>query len=331
MAELDDRILRRVHTSAAPRPDADLQIQYQTAPTGKRSFFEVSALVRQLRTLVQRARPLRATDAALQNQASQTQNAAVFADRARVAGPKGDLDTLANDFAGFLGTLGSLLDDPVANRNAIVTGIDTYADQATALLERAARFGLPQSGWGFVYEFRRRVLADLMANVNALHTRWESKLTDFSNQINAYDALPTGTPAGERFAALQAAEALITATPEALPATPAALRGDLNTMQGTFTNKVAALATFLTTNFTGLADALAAIKTAPPIAQFDSTPWDITSFEDRAITFAQDLLSSLTGHKQAIEDRRTATQTQLDAHDAAATAPAQVQAVQAAS
>src|SRR5439155_2544827 len=85
MAELDDRILRFVHATANPRADVDLRVHYQTAPAGKPlSIFEISALARSLRTLVQQSRPLRATDTILSNDARPAADARVYADDGRI-------------------------------------------------------------------------------------------------------------------------------------------------------------------------------------------------------------------------------------------------------
>ena len=54
MTELDDRILGVVLAAGSPRADADLRIRYQSAPTGKLSIFEVSALIRRLRLAIER-------------------------------------------------------------------------------------------------------------------------------------------------------------------------------------------------------------------------------------------------------------------------------------
>ena len=90
---------------AGPRPDAQLRIEYRTAPPGDLAVFEVSALVRALKTLVSKARPLRASNAALSNDASQATDADVSADRARIAVPKAALDQFGADITAYLATL----------------------------------------------------------------------------------------------------------------------------------------------------------------------------------------------------------------------------------
>ena len=330
MTELDDRILRFVLGATSPRPDAALHIRYQTAPAGKLSIFEVSALIRQLRRLVERARPLRATDATPSNRVTTGQDDDVAADRTRIAGPKGQLDALGTDVAAFLATLDPLLADPVAHRAALVAGVDGFAASAVALLDRAARFGLPQAGWGFVAEWRRVTLTQLLAAVRALVARWDARLADYATRLTAYDTLPPATSEDDRFAALQAIEALVTTTLVPLPPLASTLRGDLDTLHAAFVARRDAFAAVPGTAFATVAAALAAVQGLLPITAFDPDPWDVEAFGDRAVAFVQDLRTALGGQGAAIADRSAATQAQLDAHDAAATAPARVDALTAA-
>ncbi len=330
VAELDDRIARRVFAVSPPRPDARLKIQYQVAPAGMRSIFGISAQVRRLRELTSRARPLQATDAVVHNNATPAQDATVTADKARIAVPLAALEQLATDLKSFVDPLGQLLKDPVTNRAAIIAGLDANIDQAVELLTRAARFGLPQSGWGFAYAWRRETLAALMAQVDELVTRWQTTLTNFDAAVQAYDLLPAATGDAARFAALQAAEALISSVLVALPPTPATLRAQLNSMRADFDNKLLALQTFLGTAFPTFAAAYTAIQAAPAISTFDSTPFEIAGFGDSAVEFAKRLVANMNGQQQPISDRVKATSDQLLAYDNAPAGPAKVAALQAA-
>lgn len=330
MTELDDRVLRFVLATAAPRPDVALKIAYMTAPAGKLSIFAVTALVRSINALVSGARPLRATDVVLHNDARQAQDATVFADATRIAGPKTDLDTLSKDIGAFLGTLAPLVADPVANRAAIVAGIDGFIDSTVALIERAARFNVPQSGWGFAYAWRRRAVADLLAQVHALVTRWNAMLADFDARIAAYDALPSATDDADRFKALHAAELVIVAKVDPPPATPVVLRALLDTKRADFNTRRDGFAAVLGAADTKFANFVAAVTGLLPITQFDREPFDLSPFGDRAIVMAEDLAAKLKGHLAAIDKKRDATQKALDDAAAATTHVAQVAAVEAA-
>jgi hypothetical protein len=329
MNELDDRVLRFVIATDAPRPDAVLHIEYMKAPAGTLTVFEATALIRTLKTLVARARPLRATDAMLHNDAAPANDADVFVDRARIAGPKAALDALQGDIATLLGTLTPLVADPVANRAAIAAGIDTALDGAVALLERGARFNVPQSGWGFAYAWKQAAFADLIAAVRDLVARWDAKLADFDARIAAYDALPAGITDDARFIALRGAEVLVTTTIPPLAATPAAMRATLDGLRATFATRRDQFAQLANAPASSFAPALASAQ-AIPTADLDVQPLVLTTLGDRTIVATQDVVATMTGHASAIAARSAAVQLQLDAHDVATTATARVQALDAA-
>ena len=330
MSELDDRILRHVHSSPnPPRADADLHIRYQVAPAGAAlSVFEVSALVRNLRALVQQSRPLRATDALLANNATPAQDAQVFADHTRITAPKGTLDTLVNDVGTYLAALGPLVTDPVANRAAILAGIDGILDAAVALLERTSRFGLPQSGWGFAYDWRRQAMHELLALVTARVDDWDTRLGKFDQVLLDYDALPAATPDAERFQLLQAAEALVVAHLDPPPNTPEALRLALPPKRAALKTKRDDFHGVAIANHASLAAALTAVRARLPIDAFDLVPFDLTPIEDRVVTFAGDLSRTVTSQQKGLKQRQDGVQAQLAAYAASTTAPAQVQALQ---
>lgn len=330
MTELDDRILRAVLAGAAPRPDVTLAIGYMTAPAGKLNVFAVLSLVRALKTLIAGARPLQATDILLQNSATQADNGAVFTDRSRIAGPKAQLDALGADIDAYLAPLTTLLQDTTTNRNAIIAGIDGFLDGAVGLLERASRFAIPQSGWGFLYAWRRSALGDLLTLVRGLVTRWTQRLVDFDAKIAAYDALPAATSDDDRFRALRAAEADINTQIEPLPPSPATLRTQLDAQRAAFAARRDQFAAVLTMGNSGFVPFFDAVAALLPVTQWDTTPFDLGPYGDRAVTLAGDLASVLTGHRAAITARSNPVQAQLTAYDGAADPAVQALALQSA-
>lgn len=332
MAEFDDRILARVYTVSNPRPDAVLKILYLQAGAGQISFFELSPLLRELRTLATQSRPLRASDVRRANDASQNDNSTVFADRARISGPNGALKTLGDEIEAYLATLAPLLADTVTKRAQIINSVDTNLDKAIGYMERAAKFAMPSSGWGFAYDWRRGAFRDLLSQVRTLANRWTQKLSDFDVAILAYNNLPAGTSDADRFAALQAAELLVSSQLEPLPATPNILLNDLTRPGGKRDSLQSRLNQFLAllggagSSFSALYNSVAALS----VQEFDSQPFDITSFGDRAITVTEDISRILTGQLATIRARVDGVNKQLAAAAAAASASDQVSAIQAA-
>jgi hypothetical protein len=330
MAELDDRVLDFVMAADEPRPDARLEIQYLEAPAGLISVFAFSALMRSLKTSITRSRPLRASDALLRSSATPQVDSTAVVDRARISSPLAQLDALRADVAAYVATLGTLLADEIANRDAVVNGIDGFLADASRRLERISRFGLQQAGWGFAMGWKRGAFSDLIAAVAALVTRWTGRLTTYQAKLAAYNALPTGTSDADLFSALRSAETFISAVPAPLPATPAAFLVTVQAKAAAFTTVRDQLNAITSTADPSFSHLLAAVKALLPIAAYDSKPFDVTSFENRAIVMAEDLLRVLQGQLTAIDARRRVTQTQLDAHDNASSAAAQTQALQAA-
>ncbi|MDQ6701403.1 MAG: hypothetical protein M3Z36_14585 [Acidobacteriota bacterium] len=329
MNELDDRVISFVAATRGPRPDATLRIEYMNAGGKPFSFFQTLPLLRSLKAIADRARPLRATDAMLHNDASPADDASLFADPARISKPKADLDTLHTDAGAFLSALGALTLDPVVNRAALVAGIDGFIDSAVALLERAARFAIPSSGWGFAYDWKRTAFTDLMTLVGDLVARWKRKLAGYDAKIAAYDALPASASDDVRFQALRSAEIDIATKLDPLPAAPAPMRAALNGKRAVFAARLAQFAALRNTASLSFASVLAAAQ-GIATADLDPQTLELKPFEDRAIVLAQDLVTNLTGHQTAIKGRSAAVQTQLDAGAAAASASAKVDAIQAA-
>jgi hypothetical protein len=146
--------------------------------------------------------------------------------------------------------------------------------------------------------------------------------------VAAYDALPESTSEADRFSALQAAEGLVALVLEPLPAEPAMLRKALDEKRTALATVRSTYEAAATAPYASFQEALSAVQALPPIAAYNAAPLDLTPFEERALDVAAQLEGILGGHLATIAARRQATQTQLEAHDAAAIAPVQVQALQ---
>jgi hypothetical protein len=328
MVEMDDRVLRFVFATWAPRPDAQLQIQYVAPGAGQFSLFETTPLLRTLRTLLTQSRPLRATDVVRSNDASASSNTVFFTDKSRITNPFGALQTLSTDMASFLSTLMPLLNAPI-NVASVLAAVDANLEKAVTLLERAARFNMPQSGWGFIYAWQQSGFADLLAKVNVLIKRWNQKLIDFNNALAAYAALPAGTSDAERFAALQAAEQIVSSQLDPLPATPAALLVTVQAKGLAFQTRLGQFQAILGTADPSFANLLGAI-TPLSVSEFDSQPFDVTAFPQRAVIVTQDLARIVGLQSAALQSRIATVSKQLTAYDAASSDADKVKAFQTA-
>ena len=326
MTELDDRIVRFVMTKAGLRPDTRPAISYLTAPADKISVFAASGLIRALRALLTRARPLRATDTLLQADVQGDPNAVARIDRARVADRITDYDALSADVGTFLAN--PLIQDPAGNRVQLLQQIDQLLDDAVALLERAARFNLPESGWGFILDWKRKAFADLIAAVVALVKRWDEKLEDYTAKHQAYLNLPAATPNDVRFQALRAMELVVSTTLTPLPATPAALLPLVEAKAQTFMDLRDNFEATTQTADPSFAKLLGSVEVLLPTSAFDTKSFTTTDFEDRVVTIAEDLGRSVTGHKAKLGSRLAAAQANLNAADNASETSVQTASLQ---
>ena len=168
MAELDDRDRPPRGRDVAVRPDrTPVTIAYMESRRRALSVFELLPLVRALRPLVTRSRPLRATDLALTNEARVEQDAAPSVEtRAARARARATCGHVRDDLDAFLQPLEALLADLVANRAAIAGRHRRPRRRDRPSCWRAPPASAsPQAGWGFAYDFRLRVFAALLAHV----------------------------------------------------------------------------------------------------------------------------------------------------------------------
>ena len=206
--------------------------------------------------------------------------------------------------------------------------LDAMIDGAVALLERASRFGLPQSGWGFAYGWRHDAVRDLLATVSDLIARWNVKVTDVTAKLDAYALLPGGTPNEERFAALRAAEMVISTQPAPLPPSPNTLLTTVNAKFDVFKARLSDVVAVTRLESSKFLDFLNSVDALLPAGDLDAVPFDTTPLGDRAVRLAQDLFANIKGHQADAAARAQRAQAQLDAHDTAATAGDRVAALQ---
>jgi hypothetical protein len=309
MTELDDRILRRVYDVHSPRPDQPVEIRYMETDTAPFSLFEVMPLLRQLRRLIETSRPLRSSDLTLSNEATGDQDASVFANDARVTLPLGTLTTLRGALDTFINTTQPLADDPVAHRADIINDADNLVADVAALLERAAAFSIPQTGWGFAFDFKRRLFRAVLEKTNGVAQHWAARLVDFDDLMIVYDNLSGNASEQDKLDVLRRAVLLITTAP--LPALPTAdqMKNELQTVtRSAFDAKRGDFADMQGTALTSATQLLAAANALLPISAFDVTELSFTSEEDEAIRFVEDAVRVLRVVLAEVDQKIAATQ-----------------------
>jgi hypothetical protein len=318
MTELDDRVLRFAVLNLGARPDVTPTIQYMEKTSAPFSVFECLPLFRSIRRLTSVSRPLQATDLTLMNEATSGKDSQPHVDKTRLDLVLAAMQTLQANLTAFKATIDAPLADLPARRAEIVTNCDSYAASITELLARAATFAIPQSGWGFAYDFRHRVFSAILAQCAALVTRWDGKLTQYTTRL-ADAASATNDDA--RFGFLSEAEHLISTTEVTpRPSTPALYLAAMAPKQGLFVAKRNQIDAIQNTTRTSVSLLLADVAVLLPFSDFDLAEFSITAHEDEMIRFTQDA-SAVAGVILTELKRRVAACTALFAEYAGSAVP----------
>jgi hypothetical protein len=308
MGELDARVLLHAERTWSPRPDARPRITYTERVPGKlTTFFEIAPLAESLRALALRSRPLRASDAALPNEAVEA--AAVAVDPGRATEVKTRLEAVATALRATAAD--PRLADPQGNRAALLNGVDGLLDDLADQLADAALFGLPQTDWSDLAAFRTQLFADVLAAAEGLVARFGARLDRFDELIDRFDGLP-GSPAdAEHVLILQQAELVVATTPTS--PIPADFKTAVLARRATFAQKRAQFHALRATAAATLSDLLDAVAALLPLDALDAEGFDLTPFEDRIVTYATSMAARATAVADAIDARADAAQTALDA------------------
>jgi hypothetical protein len=330
MTELDDRIVRFAVTNFGPRPDVPIRIRYMETDAAVFSIFALMPLVRNLRRLITKSRPLRATDLKLMNEAESAQDSQTFVSKARLETVRAAMQALRNDLDAFRTQLQVPLSDLQNRRDEILTDVDDYLDDLTALLGRAATFVVAQAGWGFAYDFRRLTYTAILQQCAALVSRWEDRRAEFDALLTEEQALPATATDQEHFDVLMRAERAISTTATIpLPATPAAFRSDLQSVKRVeFDNKLSDFDDIQDTTETSVSRLLADVRALLPITAFDFAEFTLIQHEDEMMRFTEDAVGVVKVVIAELDRRLASSRELFDDHAAAAAAAAKVRALE---
>jgi hypothetical protein len=212
MRALDDQVLLHVLATPGLRADVDVRIRYRVDVPGKFSFFELAPYLANLRALLLRSRALKATDARMPNEAAATEESTAAIRESKVTLVRDMLNQLNLQLTGLKADLDTKLGDPdeeVMATNAIDEVDEFIADYAD-VAGQIGRFGLPGTGVGFAYDWRRQQFTTLLDKLGAVIGRWERKLALFDQRLLDYANLPGTASDNEKMTLLLHAAMLIT-------------------------------------------------------------------------------------------------------------------------
>jgi hypothetical protein len=320
MTELDDRVARHAVATFGPRPDAPLKIRYMETDAAEFSFFDLMPLTRNLRRLITKSRPLQSGDLTMMNEAESRQEGDSSFDKTRLDLVRARMQTLRTDFANFKATVDAQLSDTTLNRPNILADADSHVTSIADLLARAAAFAIPQSGWGFAYDFRRRTFTAILKRAAALVDNWDAKLKQFIDKLAEAGATSSVDEKYNRLA--EAERAISTSVTNPRPATPLDYVTLLTTeKQPDFVVKRDQFDDVRNTTLTSVSQLLAHVESLLPLSAFDFAEFDFTPEGDEMVRFAEDV-SGVCAVILKDLDRRLAASNDLFVQHAGATAPA---------
>jgi hypothetical protein len=312
MTTLDDAILLHAINTFAPRPDVKIEIKYiqPVENDSKVTLFELAPLLNSLRALIQRSRPLTAGDVKLAVETSKASEADVRLNPKKITLVRDALKALNTQLGTFIGTIPPIV---VAN---IINNIDSYISDVAAIFNKISRFGMPQTGIGFLLEWKRQHFEQLRKKIEELIARWDNKLTEFDALIVEYNTLPGTATDEEKFTLLQKAERKISTTSTVpLPATPDDYRDELvNNKRVAFQNKLNDISTILSTNtLSGLYTDIESM--IADIPSYDFIALDIEKEKKQLLVFAQDLQQGAENLQTDLDKRLQQVADLLPAND----------------
>jgi hypothetical protein len=295
---LDDRVLQFVHTTATPALGKRITVEYTTRVLGKVTFFELRALITSLYAMTIASRPLKPADLIRQADARGAEQP-----QSQIA--VGRLTAAQAELAGARTTA---LQTLLANLPAgtVDGAITAYANEVSKL----AAWRLPQTGVGFVFQWRQRQYEALAKKLDALIARWTAIRDDARQKLIDFDGAP-GLLEPEQRSALATIELLVSTsyiTPQ--PTTVAAFRTAVGNKLTAFDNELTTVKGFAATNFSTLA-AFAAALQGEPLDTFERDALKLSEDLDEIVRFRLELKRVLEGLIAEVGKRATSANTLL--------------------
>jgi hypothetical protein len=311
LGELEARVRRHVLAVDNPRADAVFHLRHMEADAGRTSVFVASAMTTRLRGLVLQSRPLRAGDVMPPSQGDSANSVPHVIDPSRLTTVITALTTLRDDLDAAI----SAGDTALANRAAMLTGIDAQITTVADLAARVALFGGARTGWGAQYEWRADLFSALISRTSELLDRWQQRL-DAAGEALAAELEP-GLGDEARVALLRAAEGQVS-TALAPELDPLSLRPKVEAAVSAFEAKRNAIrATVIDAADPSLADRLTRCASVLPLSAFDPQTFDYDDLADRVVAYWSQLQAILRTLRSDVDERALAAQAAVDESAAA--------------
>ncbi len=346
MTLLDDLIVTLVQenyvvdplTGSKLRADATIKIIYyvrQKDSETEVSVFELIPLVRHMRAILLRSRPLRPSDISLPNETAEKVDSVMTLDLTRVSGAytslKNIYDPNGANIAGdpllkLEGDLKKLLD--AGQIGPIVLSAEALSQELIPVLKGLSLYGLPQTGMGFIYSWKKGQMESLIALAKEIKLRFDGKLLEYDALIAQ---LNPGLSQAGRMMILAKAELKIS-TAAIIDPDPATFENQVTVVKkGLFDTAKRKIGDFLAAHHQSVSEALTAFD-SDVLTNFDKFDREVPSMEDIQKAFAiftQDLHTRVGLLKKELDKRYAAYDDLLTQHNTAVASDVRVELVQA--
>ena len=241
------------------------------------------------------ARPLEASDIALQNEGSKTQNVTAEVRAERITAAKAIYDAALSDLdSDFIAMFDPLVDFEdmtvgLSNLAAIVAAIDARSDLFVEHMSTLSLFGMTGAGAAFVHDRKREIHSRIANTVVAFLERWKDFETRYQGLIDT--ELPAADAEHEQIAVLQRAEAVISTSFTTTFIDVPDLQSIVEGKKALFDAKRDGMTAFLSTSFLTLAaQHAAATNLIAGIEAFDQEPLTFDEDVRLFVALAEDML-----------------------------------------
>ena len=297
------------------RADSQFEIKYYIINNNPEnndvSLFELLSLIKNLRSVLLRSRPLKPSDVTLPEESDTDLDGNIALESER-------LDNVVQYFQNIYKIeykiegegeeakeketiTGSLLDliahlVPMADKEGmpleeLPQAIDARTSELLEILKRLSLLGIPNTGMGFIRAWKQEQTKALIEKFSEIKKRWEKKALDYDNVMVGYP--PVDSTIEERTAILMKAQRIILTRPIVYE-NLTDFEDKLTLWKASFDDKIGLITEFISTNHQGISGLYSFIvheaNKLLDLAEFDLTPVDINDFLHACRIFSQDLL-----------------------------------------
>ncbi|MGM0532434.1 MAG: hypothetical protein ACQER7_13900, partial [Bacteroidota bacterium] len=310
-----------------PRSDADIRITYFKSAEGKVSVFELAPLIKHLKAILLRSRALQPSDVIKSNEAEDSVNSKVILDKQRIDLVLNYLNTPKSNLDSFVANMESSLGEGGDDEATIISNIDARLETFVEILQALALLGLPQTGIGFAYDWRKKQLIRLFDKFHELIDIWEQKEEEFTTLLSDYDTLATDE---EKINRLLKAERVISTQTTLEPGTdPEAFKTNvIDVKKASFDQRKQDFEDFLNYNHMRISDALDNASAPLSYEAFHLVPTETEDIKNVCLDFAATLLTKAKQLKADVEKRTGVVNGLLVQHDSEVKQPQKVRLLQ---